>query len=588
MPALRGKKLAEEILRQADRLEGKFRTAYLRSVLKLADDKELKKLLDDIDKGRFSFGDSVDARLNSVRIDVAEMNEIARQAIAGSAKITNQVMGLKGSFDVVNDSVIDAAKKLSVELSTNLTKTAKASLRQIIEDQLSGNISRQEAVRRITMEVGLLPQHAKAVANYRKTLISAGTPRGQANRMAEQYAKRLLKYRANMIARTEVARATGIGQTNFWRQMRDQGALPPSTNRVWITAMDERACEFCRSMKGEVATIDGGWETPKGYMEYPQASHPHCRCSSGITTSRPTKSGRAGRIAKVEEIEYDLWLSKVGDKPGHPFRGNQYTQANKHAKEIDKKLRTVAGDKVADTWKPLVQEAMTTWYGQGDMQAPITVKGKKILVGGREISAQGVLDTMADALGVKAISQGRGFGADDVFSKGDKPGHPFRGNQWTRGGGTKAPINWDSLYGDGIGGFLPDVREELEAYLTPTAIDSLEGWVNDSKWPKKYFKEVTDEEFTDHYDVLQSRLIEAGFPETVTITRMGTPNSSGNIRNGSAIEGWSGGNAEGNHYGMDTTVYVSKVPRKNIIGVGSLEEGEFFYINDGVITTTRA
>lgn len=171
--------------------------------------------------------------------------------------------------------------------------------------------------------------------------------------------------------------------------------------------------------------------------------------------------------------------------------------------------------------------------------------------------------------------------------KGDYVGHPFRGNQWT-GKGSKTPINWDSLYGDGIGGAMPDVREELEGYLTPTAIDSLEKWVIDSKWPKKYLSEVTDEEYTDHHDVLQSRLIEAGFPETVTITRMGTPNSSGNIRNGSAIEGWSGGNAEDSHYGMDTTVYVSKVPRKNIIGVGSLEEGEFFYTNDGVITTTRA
>lgn len=367
MPALRGKKLAEEILSQADRLEGKFRTAYLRSVLKLADDAELKKLLDDIDKGKFSFGDSVDARLNSVRIDVAEMNEIARQAIAGSAKITNQVMGLKGSFEVVNDSVIDAAKKLSVDLSTNLTRTAKESLRQIIEDQLAGNISRQEAVRRITMEVGLLPQHAKAVSNYRKTLISAGTPRGQANKMAEQYAKRLLKYRANMIARTEVARATGIGQTNFWRQMRDQGALPPSTNRIWITALDERACEFCLSMNGEIATIDGGWDTPKGYMEYPQASHPHCRCSSGITTSRPTKSGRAGRIAKVEELEYDLWLSKH-----QPNQHSQQTHAGTvtgtgtgGATAFSKKEYTAISE---DTWSindlpPAIRHYMGSGFG---------------------------------------------------------------------------------------------------------------------------------------------------------------------------------------------------------------------------------
>ena len=169
--------------------------------------------------------------------------------------------------------------------------------------------------------------------------------------------------------------------------------------------------------------------------------------------------------------------------------------------------------------------------------------------------------------------------------KGDYVGHPFRGNQWTKNKGSAKPMNWDSLFGDGLDGGLPDVREELEGYLSQKANQSLEGWVYDVKWPKKYLDEITGDEYPEHYEVLQSRLREADFPETVTITRMGTPNSAGNIRNGSAFEGWSGGNPEGSHYGMDTIVYVSRVPRKNIIGVGHLEEGELFYINDGVITT---
>lgn len=308
--AVRGQKLANELARMADRLEGKFRQAFLRSMLAIADEPELKALIKEIQAGRFVYGDPIDMRLNSIRIDLSEMNEVARQAIAGSAKITKDVMNLKGSFDVVNDAVIEAARNLSVDLSTYLRKSTKESLRQTIEDLISGDISEAEAVRRIKMEVGLLPKHAKAVSNYRKTLISSGTPRGKANQLAEQYAKRLLKYRADMIARTEVARATGIGQTQFWRQMRDQGALPTQANRVWITALDERACDFCRSMNGQVATIDGGWDTPNGYMEYPQASHPHCRCSSGITMSRTTKTGRMGAIAKLEELEFDQWISK--------------------------------------------------------------------------------------------------------------------------------------------------------------------------------------------------------------------------------------------------------------------------------------
>lgn len=326
--AVRGQKLANELARMADRLEGKFRQAFLRSMLTVADDPELKKLIKEIQAGRFVFGDPIDSRLESVRINLAEMNEVARQAIAGSAKVTKDVLNLKGSFDVVNDSVLTAARNLSVDLSTYLRKSTKESLRQVIEDLIGGNISEAEAVRRIKLEVGLLPQHTKAVNNYRKTLLNTGTPRGKANQLAEQYTKRLLKYRANMIARTEVARATGIGQTEFWRQMRDQGALPAQANRVWITAMDERACDFCRSMDGQVATIDGGWDTPNGYMEYPQASHPHCRCSSGIVMSKPTKTGQMGRVAKLDEVEWEQWISKhLGGKHDQSTHGRGKTKS---------------------------------------------------------------------------------------------------------------------------------------------------------------------------------------------------------------------------------------------------------------------
>ena len=151
---------------------------------------------------------------------------------------------------------------------------------------------------------------------------------------------------------------------------------------------------------------------------------------------------------------------------------------------------------------------------------------------------------------------------------------------------SNSAINWDSLYGDGLNGYMPDVREELEGYLSPDAIESLDAWVMDSIWPEEYFNEIRDEDNSEHYDVLQSRLLAAGFPEIVTIRRRGTPDSRGDIRNGSAFDEWSGGGDTGHHYGRDRKVYESKVPRKNIIGVGSVEEGEFFYINDDSVTTT--
>lgn len=53
---------------------------------------------------------------------------------------------------------------------------------------------------------------------------------------------------------------------------------------------------------------------------------------------------------------------------------------------------------------------MKVWYNQGDVNKPLKVKGQNVSVGGRVVSAIDVLNTMADALGVEAISMGSQFG----------------------------------------------------------------------------------------------------------------------------------------------------------------------------------
>lgn len=316
--AIRGQKLFDEIISMSDKFEGKYKKSFLRSMLSINDDKELKALVKDIADGKLGVGENIGSRLDKVRIDIAELNEISRQTMVQAANVTKKVMNISGSFDVVNDAVIEAARQMSIQLSTNLRATTRENLRQIIEDFASGDISRQEAIKQIQLNVGLLPQHSQAVKTYRKTLIASGTPRQKANDLAEQYAKRLLKYRAETIARTEVGRAVGIGKTNFWRQMQQQDMLPPDAQRVWITE-PVGACPFCISMNGEVADIDGGWNTAKGYLEYPKASHPNCRCDDGIVMSPQKK----GRVSKIEEIAWGIWVSK-GESAGHPFRGNQW------------------------------------------------------------------------------------------------------------------------------------------------------------------------------------------------------------------------------------------------------------------------
>lgn len=175
----------------------------------------------------------------------------------------------------------------------------------------------------------------------------------------------------------------------------------------------------------------GGFE-PCGRDDAKSGKYPKCVPAARAARMTPEQIESAIRRKRMAESRESRegkkpimvpTIQKVGDKPGHPFRGNQYTKASQHARAIDKRLRAEHGDKVADTWKPLVSEAMKRWYGQSDMNAPIEIKGKRIFVGGKEISAMNVLDVMADALGVEAISLGETFG-EGSLSKAESKNVP--------------------------------------------------------------------------------------------------------------------------------------------------------------------
>lgn len=302
---IRGEELAELLLEMSDELEGRFRREFLQQVAALSNNKSLKQLLDDIETGAYESGDPIDVRLNRVSIDTSKLDEVMRNAIARSAKITRETVGLQGAFSVVNPEVINAARNLSVQLSTNLNTTARQTIRQIITDAVEGNITRVDAANKIRRLVGLIPQHAIAVDNYLNKMLADGVKQSVAKKRAEKYAERLLRYRANTIARTEIARAVGTGQTEYWKQMRSEGFLPPEARRVWITAQDEKVCKICGPMDGVLADIDGFFDTSAGPSEYPQASHPNCRCTAGITI---VKQKKKSAISKEESLSFAHWL----------------------------------------------------------------------------------------------------------------------------------------------------------------------------------------------------------------------------------------------------------------------------------------
>lgn len=313
-----GKRMLIEINKVMDSMEAKHRSAFLDSIQKLTGNIELLAIVNDIRSGAITKIDGgVLARIDKVQVDMASLTQISRQAMGLGGKITAKTVGLEGAFDVTNEMAIDAARTISANLANVLKKSVARTIGSIIQDAVSGVDSPYETVKRIQSEIGLTPAHAQSVKIYRQNLINSGVDKARAIKQAEAYAKRLLKYRARTIARTEVSIAVNVGQLEFWKQMLSRGSLPANTKRVWIAELDGKVCGVCKPLNGELASIDGYWVTAGGSFDIPHA-HPNCRCTSGLVFPTP--------FSKSDDAGYESWVISKGESAGHPFRGNQYTE----------------------------------------------------------------------------------------------------------------------------------------------------------------------------------------------------------------------------------------------------------------------
>lgn len=169
---------------------------------------------------------------------------------------------------------------------------------------------------------------------------------------------------------------------------------------------------------------------------------------------KPAKG--VNKISKREPIcigcQENNTVSK-GESAGHPFRGNQWKKvASIHANRIigqlhGKMSRThtqMEVEGIMENLAPVIHAAVEQLHSEGASDKPLLVNGKKQSMNGNTVTSRGILDMVADELGVEAVSQGADFSSKKIFKAGrvgDKDGHPFHGNQHTggKGGGAKLP-----------------------------------------------------------------------------------------------------------------------------------------------------
>jgi len=187
----------------------------------------------------------------------------------------------KFTFNNNTNRAINWVKDRGAKLVVQVSDETKSAIRTEIDKALKEGLGADKTAKNIINLIGLTGRQAGAVTNYRKSLEEIGASDKKIERETKKYSKRLLEYRAENIARTELMTAANQGHLEMLQQGVEQNIIPANVYKVWIVTPDDRLCQYCKPVDGQKQSLDGQFITELGNMDRPPA-HPSCRCVMGV------------------------------------------------------------------------------------------------------------------------------------------------------------------------------------------------------------------------------------------------------------------------------------------------------------------
>ena len=216
--------------------------------------------------------------------NISGMSDQYEQAIRRGGKIgTKFIPRVKEpelDFSPKNPRVGGWINSRTANLVQNITEDAKVAIRGAVTRALNRGINPLETAKLIPRTIGLTDRQAQAVDNFRIGLANKlGIEGLKLEREVEKYRERLLDYRTENIARTEIAAAFNQGQIELWEQAAEKGYLDRGSQKKQWVIDPGTACQICEPMSGEEVLLTEQFyvEGLSQYLAAPPA-HPSCNC----------------------------------------------------------------------------------------------------------------------------------------------------------------------------------------------------------------------------------------------------------------------------------------------------------------------
>lgn len=303
------------LLKLIDRLEPGLQQAFIVAV------KDVRKSLGtlaNIERLMLS-GQLEDALLTAVYAGSGTLTGVQADSYIAAGKSTTLFLSgalkITVPFDQVNDGAVSAMRDNRLNLIREFSDEQILVARQSMTEGIERGLNPREQARSFRASIGLTARQQQAVYNYRKLLesgsadalnrqlrdkrfdrtvassIRSGEPltKPQIDRMTTRYQERYIKYRSEVIARTEALRSVHQGSENAYDQAIEQGSLyPDQLSREWIVRKDGRERDSHHHLGGTIVKHGEVFHGKYGDIRYPGDTNApgsetiQCRCS--ITT----------------------------------------------------------------------------------------------------------------------------------------------------------------------------------------------------------------------------------------------------------------------------------------------------------------
>lgn len=193
------------------------------------------------------------------------------------------------TLTATNPLATAAAERTAAAMVTGVSRETRKAIRTIVVEAFKDGLSPRQTAQLIKPLIGLTERQALAVLRQRRLLQASGKTAAQVKQALDRYTATLLRQRAEMIARTEIIRASTDGKVEAWRQAKAQGRLGQDLRTTWIVTPDDKLCPICEPLDGAIAVIGGTFSVNGQSLSGPPA-HPNCRCTVGLVSA--TKAAR--------------------------------------------------------------------------------------------------------------------------------------------------------------------------------------------------------------------------------------------------------------------------------------------------------